>query len=57
MTSIDTGAGEVAFTDAITIGFVVKDREGVVCDDSCEFAFDGVCDDGSEDEVSRSLLF
>jgi len=26
----------------------VKDREGVVCDDSCEFAFDGICDDGTE---------
>jgi hypothetical protein len=26
----------------------VRDREGVTCDDSCEFAFDGVCDDGSE---------
>merc|ERR1711871_1543072 len=24
------------------------DREGVVCDDSCEFAFDGICDDGTE---------
>lgn len=30
----------------ITVGFIVKDREGVVCDDSCEFAFDGICDDG-----------
>lgn len=46
--SIDTGAGEVIFDSPITIGYVVKDREGVVCDDSCEFAFDGVCDDGSE---------
>jgi len=45
--SIDTGAGEVAFEEPVTIGFVVKDREGVVCDDSCEFAFDGVCDDGT----------
>lgn len=49
VTGIDTGAGEVVFSDPITVGFVVKDREGVVCDDSCEFAFDGVCDDGSED--------
>jgi len=50
ITSIDSGAGEVSFDTPITIGFVVKDREGVVCDDSCEFAFDGVCDDGSESE-------
>jgi len=46
--SIDTGAGEITFDMPVAIGFVVKDREGVVCDDSCEFAFDGVCDDGTE---------
>lgn len=45
---IDTGAGEITFDTPITIGNIIKDREGVVCDDSCEFAFDGVCDDGSE---------
>jgi len=50
VTGLDTGAGEVMFDNPITVGFVVKDREGVVCDDSCEFAFDGVCDDGSESE-------
>jgi len=44
---IDTGAGEITFEDPITVGFIVKDREGVTCDDSCEFAFDGVCDDGT----------
>jgi hypothetical protein len=49
VTGIDTGAGEVVFDDPVTVGFIVKDREGVVCDDTCEFAFDGVCDDGSED--------
>jgi hypothetical protein len=48
VTGLDTGAGEIVYEDPITIGYVVKDREGVVCDDSCEFAFDGVCDDGSE---------
>merc|ERR1712100_44233 len=26
------------------------DREGVTCDDSCEFAFDDVCDDGTQTE-------
>jgi hypothetical protein len=50
VTGIDTGAGEVTFDDPITVGFIVKDREGVTCDDSCEFAFDGVCDDGTGDE-------
>lgn len=50
VTGVDTGAGEIVFDDPITIGYVVKDREGVVCDDSCEFAFDGVCDDGTESE-------
>jgi len=48
VTGIDTGAGQVVLDDAITVGYIVADREGVVCDDSCEFAFDGVCDDGSE---------
>lgn len=47
ITGIDTGAGEVTYDEPITVGFVVKDREGVHCDDSCEFAFDGVCDDGT----------
>jgi hypothetical protein len=51
VSSIDTGAGEVSFDNPITVGMIVKDREGVVCDDSCEFAFDGVCDDGTEDEM------
>jgi hypothetical protein len=53
VTGIDTGAGEIVFTDPITIGFIVKDREGVVCDDSCEFAFDDVCDDGTQSEMSE----
>jgi len=41
----------------------VRDRDGVICDDSCEFAFDNVCDDGSneesyyyEDEESYSMM-
>jgi hypothetical protein len=50
VTGIDTGAGEIVFTDPITVGYIIKDREGVVCDDSCEFAFDDVCDDGTESE-------
>ena len=49
VTGIDTGAGEVVFEDPLTVGFIIKDRDGVYCDDTCEFAFDGVCDDGSED--------
>jgi len=48
VSSIDTGAGEITFPEPIVVGYIVKDREGVTCDDSCEFAFDGVCDDGSE---------
>lgn len=46
--SIDTGAGEIMLAKPVTVGVVVKDLEGVVCDDTCEFAFDGECDDGSE---------
>lgn len=51
---INTGAGEVTFAEPITVGLIVKDREGVVCDDSCEFAFDGICDDGSENNYYYS---
>ena len=47
---VDTGAGEVSFDQPVTVGFVVEDREGVVCDDTCEYAFDGMCDDGTESE-------
>eukprot|EP01040_Poterioochromonas_malhamensis_P011022 gene11022-12014_t len=45
--SIDTGAGLIEMEEPVTVGQIIKDREGVTCDDSCEFAFDGVCDDGS----------
>lgn len=49
--SIDTGAGKISFDNVpVSVGFIVRDREGVVCDDSCEFAFDGVCDDGTDEE-------
>ena len=50
VTGIDTGAGEVVFDNPIQVGYVVKDRAGVTCDDSCEFAFDGTCDDGTQNE-------
>ena len=50
---VDTGGGEVLFEEPITVGWVVADRVGVVCDDSCEFAFDGVCDDGTEGEYDQ----
>ena len=53
VSGIDTGAGEITFDNPVTVGYVVKDREGVVCDDSCEFAFDGVCDDGTTSELNE----
>ena len=53
VTGVDTGGGEVVFEEPITVGWVVQDREGVVCDDTCEFAFDGVCDDGTEGEYDQ----
>lgn len=51
ISSINTGAGDVVFDEAVTVGYIVKDREGVVCDDSCEFAFDGICDDGTAEDM------
>jgi hypothetical protein len=47
VTSIDTGAGEIVFDAPVIVGYIVKDRDGVICDDSCEFSLDGVCDDGT----------
>ena len=51
--SIDTGAGSVTLKEPVTIGFIVADREGVTCDDSCRLAFDGFCDDGSEGDYEE----
>lgn len=45
VTVIDTGAGDVSLADPVTVGYVVADMPYAVCDDSCEFAYDGVCDD------------
>ena len=52
VTQINTGAGVVKLAtadapDGVVVAAVVKDPEGEVCDNSCEFANDGVCDDGS----------
>jgi hypothetical protein len=52
VTQINTGAGAVRLTtkdhpDGVVVASVVKDQEGAVCDNSCEFANDGVCDDGT----------
>lgn len=47
LTAIDTGAGMVELNPPVVVGTVIQDREGVECDDSCEFAFDGICDDSS----------
>jgi len=48
VTKIDTGAGEVILEDEGTIVAKVEaDVDDNNCDDSCEWALDGVCDDGS----------
>ena len=51
VTKIDTGAGEVVMEDdGAIVARVFPDPSGAVCDDSCEWALDGVCDDGSAGE-------
>ena len=46
---VDTGAGEVRFDDpGVVVATVVNEPEGDVCEDTCEFAKDGVCDDGTD---------
>eukprot|EP00632_Arachnochrysis_sp_CCMP2950_P012529 CAMPEP_0185693838 /NCGR_PEP_ID=MMETSP1164-20130828/3499_1 /TAXON_ID=1104430 /ORGANISM="Chrysoreinhardia sp, Strain CCMP2950" /LENGTH=914 /DNA_ID=CAMNT_0028360647 /DNA_START=66 /DNA_END=2810 /DNA_ORIENTATION=+ len=49
VTQIDTGAGHVNLAgDGVVVARVYPDSgDGRVCDDSCEWALDGVCDDGS----------
>mmetsp|Transcript_21649 Transcript_21649/g.66561 ORF Transcript_21649/g.66561 Transcript_21649/m.66561 type:complete len:957 (+) Transcript_21649:165-3035(+) len=46
VTKLDTGAGEVRFKDVV-VATVVAEPDGDICDDSCEWANDGVCDDGT----------
>ena len=46
LTSINTGAGDIALVPLL-IGYVIQDREGVLCEDTCIGAFSGRCNDGS----------
>lgn len=45
ISSINTGAGLIDISPPIVIGSVFQDISNILCDDSCEFAFDDVCDD------------
>lgn len=46
--SIDTGAGSIKFGDfGVKVAEVFADPAGAICDDSCQYSLDGVCDDGS----------
>jgi len=48
VTKIDTGAGEVILEDeGVIVAKIESDVDDNNCDDSCEWALDGVCDDGS----------
>jgi len=48
VTKIDTGAGEVILEDeGVIVAKIEPDADDNNCDDSCEWALDGVCDDGS----------
>jgi len=52
VTKIDTRAGEVVMNngDGVVVAKVEADLDDNNCDDSCEYAFDGLCDDGSSKE-------
>jgi len=52
VTKIDTRAGEVVFDGGkgIAVAKVEADLDDNNCDDSCEYAFDGLCDDGTSKE-------
>jgi hypothetical protein len=49
VTKIDTRAGEVLLNggEGVVIAKVEADLDDNNCDDSCEYAFDGLCDDGT----------
>ena len=51
VTKVDSGAGEVIFDKPIIVATVVKEPDGDICDDSCEWALDGVCDDGTQPNI------
>lgn len=46
LTSINTGAGDYPFDPPLIVGYVIRDREGVRCTDTCG-AFNGRCNDGT----------
>ncbi len=31
----------------VTVGYITKDVRGLICNDTCHWALDGICDDGS----------
>eukprot|EP00752_Nemacystus_decipiens_P008845 g7893.t1 len=43
--SIDTGAGKVTFPGGVEIAMVAEDSPTALCEDSCTFADDGMCDE------------
>jgi hypothetical protein len=45
--SLGAFGGLVHLNPPVTVGIIIPDIEGVVCDDSCYIALDGMCDDGS----------
>jgi len=48
VSKVDTGAGEVIMDEeGVIVAKVEADVDDNNCDDSCEWALDGVCDDGS----------
>mmetsp|Transcript_15349 Transcript_15349/g.58412 ORF Transcript_15349/g.58412 Transcript_15349/m.58412 type:complete len:926 (-) Transcript_15349:233-3010(-) len=49
LTNMDLGAGPYAFPDGgLVIATVYADSDSVTCDDSCMYANNGMCDDGSD---------
>merc|ERR1719181_2258260 len=49
VTKVDTGAGEVVMEDdGAVVARVFQDPSGAVCDDSCEWALDGGCEQGTD---------
>jgi len=50
--SVTTAAGVKTFGSSITVAEVTHDPEHVLCDDSCTFSKDNVCDDISSEDYS-----
>jgi hypothetical protein len=52
---LNSGPGLVMFDPPIILATVIADIPGIVCDDTCSYAFDGICSDGQVNSSNYHL--